>query len=432
MQRATRLAGAANLASILTTRPMVKFFADVGEVAGLFSSDDLMAVLDRESAKAQATLSCPEDSETEQAVAELRQQVAVRAQEDWAALLAAVRTQKQRAPRARRPPAKGPHSPGTCESMSLIFESDHLRAEPDEDGRALDPRRATSLHVQRELALILEAGTLDKFLCKLESEDARGARRLRELVAPHTCHDWLWKINPREESRLAEEDFLLDLSSRLGADQVGADAVCSCCGEVLDRAVSHASCCSPAESTRGHYAVVAAVADGMALADPSLRTEVHGLVPTGERPADILTTAAIPGRQAALDITIASQDALHAGLDACASAHQRKITRYSSLFPALRRAGVVFQPMVWSAEGRPHPAVVRTMEAVVRLVRTKKGLAAAAHLRARWRHEIAIAIQRRKAAMIRACLPAAVPRRLWLQGRGQASGSTQLPPLEPD
>ena len=81
-------------------------------------------------------------------------------------------------------------------------------------------------------------------------------------------------------------------------------------------------CCPPAESTRGHDGVVRVVADGMVLADPALQLEVYGLLSTGERPADILTTAAVPGTAAAVDVPIASQDAKHAGVDAFATAYR--------------------------------------------------------------------------------------------------------------
>ena len=255
---------------------------------------------------------------------------------------------------------------------------------------------------------------------------------MAELLDKNTCHDWLWKINPRDGSRLAEEDFLACLASRLGAELVPAGEVCCRqCGEILDAGVAHAMCCSPAESTRGHYAVVGTVADGLALADPALQLAVHGLLPTGESPADILTTAAVPGASAALDVTIASQDAKHAGTDACATAYRRKMNRYHSILPALRRAGVIFQPLVW--EGRPHPATVRVLESALKMVRRRKGEEAASELRGRWRHEITVALQRRKAAMIRAALPLQ-PRRLdWLERGGRLEeGQNMLPPLEPD
>ena len=153
---------------------------------------------------------------------------------------------------------------------------------------------------------------------------------------------------------------------------------------------------------------------------------------TLDRPADVLTTAAVPGRQTALDITIAAQDAQHAGRDACASAYRRKMIRYSNILPALDRAGIIFQPMVWSAEGRPHPATTRVMDSILRYVRAKRGEEAMAGLRERWRHEIAIAIQRRKAAMIRATLPLRTSRQEWLEqgGGGTHAGSRQLPTIE--
>ena len=52
------------------------------------------------------------------------------------------------------------------------------------------------------------------------------------------------------------------------------------------------------EATRGHYSVARKVADGVLLADSSAQTEVRGLSETGDvRPADIFTTAALPGRE---------------------------------------------------------------------------------------------------------------------------------------
>ena len=281
----------------------------------------------------------------------------------------------------------------------------------------------------------METSALEPFLRQLEQEDDRAARRLAELLDPGTCHDWLWKINPRDGSRLSEEDFILCLASRLGAALTPAgESCCKLCGEVLDAAASHALCCAKAESTRGHDAVVAAVADGMVLADAGLQTEVRGLVTTGERPADILTTGALPGTKTALDITIAAQDAIHAGLDACRSAYGRKMRNHSHLLPSLRRAGIIFQPMVWSAEGRPHPATIRVMECTLQMVRRRRSLVVSTDLRARWQREIAVAIQRRKAAMMRACLPSSPLRQEWLaQGgaAGEAGDGNMLPPLDP-
>ena len=158
------------------------------------------------------------------------------------------------------------------------------------------------------------------------------------------------------------------------------EVTCRQCGDPLDGPCAHARCCAPAVSTRGHFAVVSSVSDGMMLADPSTRLEVRGLTDSAERPADILTRGAIPGSEAALDVTIAAQDAQHAGMDACVSAYRRKMARYRHLLPALRRAGVIFRSMAWSAAGRPHPETTRMLRTAVPLVRSAKGAEAATQL----------------------------------------------------
>eukprot|EP00975_Prorocentrum_lima_P022623 4760097-Prorocentrum_lima.AAC.1 len=66
--------------------------------------------------------------------------------------------------------------------------------------------------------------------------------------------------------------------------------------------MEHSETCALAEATRGHYAVVKAVVDGLQVADSAIQVEVQGLVDTTERPADIFTNAAVPGRSAALDV----------------------------------------------------------------------------------------------------------------------------------
>lgn len=71
---------------------------------------------------------------------------------------------------------------------------------------------------------------------------------------------------------MAENDWLSCVGSRLGVEIVDVGAAgCRLCGEPLDAACNHALCCAQAESTRGHYAVVSAVVDGMMIAEPSTR-----------------------------------------------------------------------------------------------------------------------------------------------------------------
>ena len=81
----------------------------------------------------------------------------------------------------------------------------------------------------------------------------------------------------------------------------------------------------------------------------------------------------------------------------------------------LQRAGIIFRPMVWTADGRPHPAATRTLKYAADLAASRNNRHdTAASLLGRWRHEIQIAILRRRAAMYRAVLPKASEYEHWL------------------
>ena len=112
------------------------------------------------------------------------------------------------------------------------------------------------------------------------------------------------------------------------------------------------------------------------------------------------------------------------------------MTKYQQHFPALRRLGVVFRPVVWSAEGRAHPATVRLFDNMVRLFSNKHGKAEAVGFRCRFLHEVGVAIQRRKAAMIRAALPRLSKRQRWMQGMDSGgvtcADAGRLPSIEDD
>ena len=72
----------------------------------------------------------------------------------------------------------------------------------------------------------------------------------------------------------------------------------------MDATVEHSDCCDTAGATRGHYAVVKAVLQLVKLADAAATTEVRGLTNTQSKPADIFTSAAVPGRRTALDVCV--------------------------------------------------------------------------------------------------------------------------------
>ena len=93
-----------------------------------------------------------------------------------------------------------------------------------------------------------------------------------------------------------------------------------------------------------------ALVDGFKLADPAVTTEPRGLTTTTSRLADIFTTAAVPGRGAALDVCVASPNAAAATGDAAAAAFEKKLRRYQLEICELASAGIAFRPLVWTAD----------------------------------------------------------------------------------
>ena len=87
--------------------------------------------------------------------------------------------------------------------------------------------------------------------------------------------------------------------------------------------------------------------DGIVLADSSVRVEVRGLSEESDvRPADILTTAALPGRDAALDVTIVSPETARVGQDCLRTTFADKNHKYRRILPELNRRGIAFRPLV--------------------------------------------------------------------------------------
>ena len=104
------------------------------------------------------------------------------------------------------------------------------------------------------------------------------------------------------------------------------------------------------------------------------------------------------------------------------------------MIPELHTAGIAFRPMVWSADGRPHPAVVRTLKFAAGVAERRHGGEASGGLLKRWRHEIGVAIMRRRAAMARAVLPRPKAKDLWMMTGAAAAydevGQGRLPSIQ--
>ena len=164
---------------------------------------------------------------------------------------------------------------------------------------------------------------------------------------------------------------------------------CRLCGLFLDSQVEHGETCSTAEATRGHCACVHAVSGGVKLADPGITTEPRELTETQSRPGDLVSTAAFAGRSATLDVCGASP-----------TQQQPKETQRRRRLIANcligdgkcqtfgRVQGIVYRPLVWTADDRPHQAVTRTLQNAADIAACRNGQQMSAKsLWLRWKHE---------------------------------------------
>ena len=92
---------------------------------------------------------------------------------------------------------------------------------------------------------------------------------------------------------------------------------------------------------------------------------------------------------------MASPNAAGAREDAAEAASDRKTSHYRREIPDLRAQGIVYCPLVWTADGRP-PVVTRTLQDAADIASSRNGQQMSAKpLQRRWKHEIKIALLRR-------------------------------------
>ena len=145
----------------------------------------------------------------------------------------------------------------------------------------------------------------------------------------------------------------------------------------------------------------------VSLADPSAATEVEGLIPSApaRRPADILTSAALPGSLAALDIGVCSPDAVGAGPDCVEAMRRRKEGEYGPHLEELAEQGILYWPLCFSAQGRVRPDATALLTKMAKRAARRRGLADHRLLLRRAMVKVGAAIPRRAAKMVFACLP---------------------------
>jgi hypothetical protein len=393
MRRAAATALPAYVACRVECRWLVQLLADGMAECGLAPAG-LLNSFDAETTRAQMQLQAALPASGAEQVRVLVAQAAAARRTPEAAL------QRRRRARESALTGDGLVLPAGCEDPEFQPESlqGSLQAVCDRDGASslLDDLGALGLHDRR--------------------------RHVVELRDPSVSHDWLWRVSPAHGPTVGRGEFQDGVRIRLGAPLGKPGAECSRCRCALG-GNSHGLLCARPEATRGHYEVRDTVLELAHLADPSADVETVGLIPSVPtlRPADILTSAALPGRLAALDIGITSPDATGAGGDCCEAMHRRKLGTYRPHFAELQEGGVVYKPLVWSAFGRAHPETTVVLEALAKQAARRRGLRDHRLVLRRARAAIGVKLVQRAVRMVRACLTEAADEDLnGLFGHGAA------------
>ena len=111
----------------------------------------------------------------------------------------------------------------------------------------------------------------------------------------------------------------------------------------------------------------------------------------------------------ALDVGIASPHAVASGKDCTETMRKRKEAKYAPFRTELVDAHVVYRPLIWSCYGREHPDTTAVLHALCRRAARRQGLADHLPPLARVRAAVGIALARRNARMVHACLRQPAP-----------------------
>ena len=394
LRQAQHVALGAFVASRLASRPHVQTLAEDMNSAGLGATDVIMAAYDERSLSALKRLlgELPPDAGCD--LLEKLENAGTVAQEVWDNLLSGTDSQvDEEQPRRSRRAGVG--------ARVLPDDGDMDAEHPDSTARG------RTLRIQRIIMEYIDKGVHDTLLGSIQDAgDATGSRRLRELSHPDVDHTWLWRLNKHRGSILSEEEFIEALRLRLGCAGPIEPTICQLCGDaIMDSRGAHAMCCAKAESTVGHYKVTNVILTGVQQVDPGAETEVRGLIPgTDLRPADILTVS-VGGGSIALDIGICSPDAQHAGDDCTASMYSRKTAYYAPHAAALDRQNISYQPLTFSAFGRPHPQSTAFLRTLSKQIARRRGCSDAGAIYASLARNIGTEISRRAARQVLSCWP---------------------------
>ena len=176
----------------------------------------------------------------------------------------------------------------------------------------------------------------------------------------------------------------------------------------------HAGCWAISEATRGHYAVVRAIAAVAKTIDPTTsREETFGDIQR-LRPGDVITNAVLDGRRMAIDVGVTSQAKRTQG-DPIQDYELKQVSKYRHvIYNKLLPEGTCFRAAIWSQEGRPGKDAIEVIEGLARQAEKYLPGAQKKDVRERLRHEITTQLQVGIVKMIRTCISPPQGQQAWL------------------
>ena len=195
--------------------------------------------------------------------------------------------------------------------------------------------------------------------------------RIEDLCHAQVSHKWLY-LDACAGSVLSPHDCITNVQKRLGNRVwavVSVDAAVPSWAHSFSTRRNLQHCRSQAGCTSRVFTPWFAARNLRILALP--RNPKGSLLRNPGRL--IFFTAAVPGRSAALDVCVASSIAAAARGDAAKAAFDRKLSHYRNATGELRRQGIYCSPLVWTADGRPHPAVTATLQYAADIASSRNG-----------------------------------------------------------
>ena len=179
--------------------------------------------------------------------------------------------------------------------------------------------RLSGPQLQAQLSRLTDQTRFRRLKERLLSKGAwQQVTRMENLCHAQVSHKLLFHLDASAGSVLTPHDNITNVQKTLGNRLLEGDSV----GAAAPSSTLSWSIQKPA-APLVHYACVHAVVCGMKFSDPGITTEPRGLTASQSRPADVFTTAAVPGRSAALDVCVASSIAAAARGDAAQAAFDR-------------------------------------------------------------------------------------------------------------